>query len=183
MLSSPNGTRRVTALLFFVLLLLPLFAVPAFAHGGIVQGVPGPGQSVGGVVENVQLLFAEPVDEAVVTIEDATGVVLPGTLDQPISNLLELSTDGIVLDGDYIVRYSVTFEDDVEFSSAYQFTYSKDSPAPLPIDPASVAFSSGVSVSSLLIGLAAGIVGLLLLRFMLRLNKLRSAESATPLST
>lgn len=178
MLSSPSGTRRVTALLFFALLLLPLLAVPALAHGGIVQGVPGPGQSVGGTVENVQLLFAEPVNEAVVTVEDSNGVLLAGTLNQPVSNLLELSTGGITVEDDYIVRYSVTFDDGVEFNSAYQFTYSESSPAPLPIDPASVALSRGLSAPGLLIGLAAAIVLLLLLRLVLRLKQFRSVGSA-----
>ena len=178
MLSSPSGTRRVTALLIFALLLLPLFAVPAFAHGGIVQGVPGPGQSVGGTVGKIQLLFAEPVNEAAVTIEDSTGVLLTGTLDYPVSNLLEFSTDGITVDDDYIVRYSVIFDDGVKFSSAYQFTYSENSPAPLPIDAASVSLSRALGLPQLLVGLAAAVVALLLVRLVLRLRELRSIGRA-----
>ncbi|NNF54196.1 MAG: hypothetical protein HKN03_07100 [Acidimicrobiales bacterium] len=181
MLSSPSGSRRIKALLFFAFLLLPVFAVPVFAHGGIIQGVPGPGQSVGGSVDTVQLLFAEPVNEAIVTIENSAGRFLGGTLNQPVSNLLELSTDGITVDDDYIVRYSVTFDDGVDFSSAYQFTYSEGSPAPLPIDPASVSRSQGINLPALLIAFGVAVVVLLLLRLALRLKKLRSAERA-PLS-
>ena len=105
-------------------------------------------------------------------------MLLAGTLNQPVSNLLELSIGGITVDDDYIVRYSVTFDDGVEFNSANQFRYSESSAAPLPIDPASVALSRGLSVPGLLIGLAAAIVVLLLLRLVLRLKQFRSVGSA-----
>ncbi len=175
MSSSAARSRRLRNVIAFALLLLPVLAVPALAHGGVVQAVPGPGQTTGGTVDTLQLLFAEPVNDAAVTFERGGEELPVGDPGQPVSNLLEVPVDPLTEEGQYIVRYAVTFDDGVDFDSGYQFTYDPDAPGPLPIVATDVALGRGPSVPGLLIGALSAVIALLAARFAFGWYRLREA--------
>lgn len=120
--------------------LLGLMSIPgtsAMAHGTFVDARPLPGVEVGGVVDEVALLFPETLDLGAgsITVLGPTGVFAPsGSVEYPVETVIRLPIDRLTQPGTYQVAFSVPAADGFVFSGSFEFDYSADaSPlAPLP---------------------------------------------------
>jgi hypothetical protein len=154
------------------------FGSEALAHGGLVVGVPGPGQTAGGDIDVVQLLFLEEIVDAEVALLGPDGVEILGNLEQPTIDLLEYVVPPLEVEGAYVVEYDVVFADELSLESAYQFSYEPGAPAVIPIEVENrrtgTSRSTQIAVA-VLAGSALGLLGLL----SWRLRELRAAKASS----
>lgn len=130
--SSPSGLRAVLVLLVAAVAQLTVGIAPAAAHTDLLQGSPGPGQRVGGEVEVVDLVFAEPVTEAVVMITGPDGEDIAGEMTAADGLIIRFSLDAPLTEpGDYQLDYEmISF--DLDFTErGYNFTYDPAAPEPI----------------------------------------------------
>lgn len=154
------------------------FGSQALAHGGLVVGVPGPGQTAGGDIDVVQLLFLEEIIEAEVTLLGPDGAEVLGKLEQPTIDLLEYVVPLLEAEGAYVVEYEVMFADEISLESAYRFSYESGAPAVIPIEVENrrtgTSRSTQIAVA-VLAGSVLALVGLL----SWRLRELRAAKTSS----
>jgi hypothetical protein len=172
-------TKRSFLVMAAVGMLLTLaLGARASAHGGLIVGVPGPGQAAGGSIDVVQLFFLEEITAAEVSVTAPDGSEIAGDLEQPTIDLLEYTIPELSTEGPYIVNYGVDFVDGTSFESAYQFTYDLSAPAVLPIEVANRRPGTSIGQRIALGVLVAAIVGLVgLLGW--RLRELRAARAVS----
>jgi methionine-rich copper-binding protein CopC len=157
-----------------------VFSEPAGAHTDLLQGSPGPGQQAGGEIDFIDLVFVEPVTDAVVTLQDPDGNLIDGETTNPDGQIIRFeSSDPIEITGRYIVRYNMTSADGDFTEAAYFFTYNPESVQPVRLGQ--LATSSTLrTVGRIAAGVvfAACIIGLALL-FLTKLERDRAAASNT----
>ncbi|MBT8216159.1 MAG: copper resistance protein CopC [Acidimicrobiia bacterium] len=106
-------------------------ATPAAAHTSLDFASPGPGVRVSEPVDRIQLGFADPVEDPVVTLLDPAGDPVTGRVEVIDEYTLAFVLDGLTQPGEYVVQYRVSSpDDDAEgdlLESAYAFTYLGDS--------------------------------------------------------
>ena len=117
------------ALVGVVTALIAVGARPAWAHTSLLQGSPGPGDRVGGVVDFVDLAFLEPVTEAEITVL-LDGEVLAGTTTVAEGRIIRFELDEPITEP---ARYDVTW-DMISFDGdatvdGYAFVYDPSAPA------------------------------------------------------
>ncbi|MEM9615366.1 MAG: copper resistance protein CopC [Actinomycetota bacterium] len=129
-----RGRRRRRALLVAaaVLALLLVGPSPAGAHTDLLQGSPGPGQRVGGEVDVIDLVFAEPVTEAAVTITGPDGEDIGGEMTAADGLIIRFSLDEPLTEpGDYQLDYEMISFDTDFTARGYNFTYDPSAPEPI----------------------------------------------------
>lgn len=115
-----------------MLLVLLSTISPAAAHTDLLQGSPGPGQRVGGEVEVIDLVFAEPVTEALVTVTGPNGEAVTGEMSAADGLIIRFDLDEPLSEpGDYQLDYEmISF--DLDFTErGYNFTYEPSAPEPI----------------------------------------------------
>ena len=128
--------RRLASLVTMVL--LSSASLPALAHGTFVDARPLPGVGVGGVVDEVSLLFPEPVvaESAVIAVIGPNGVAVPvnGEVDSPVPSAVRVAIESLTLPGEYRIDHSVASRDGFVFEGSFTFTYDPTAPTldPLP---------------------------------------------------
>lgn len=149
-------------------LLLALVSIPAaaaLAHGTFVDARPLPGVEVGGVVDEVALLFPERLDPGAgsMTVRGPGGVVAPsGDVEYPVDTVIRLPIDALTQTGTYEVAFTVPAADGFVFEGSFEFDYSPDA---LPLDP--LPYGRAERSPWLMVGAVLGAVaGLVLVRRM-----------------
>ena len=154
-------------------------AQPASAHTDLLQGSPAPGQNVGGRIDFIDLVFTEPVSEAVITVT-FDGEVLSGTMAATEGPIIRLDLDEPLSDpGRYEVRYEMISFDLDDTVETFFFTY--DPAAPEPPRLGVVVESSGTNWAAIIASavLLAALAGLLYL-FVKRLEAQRDEAEPKP---
>lgn len=150
------------------LLVLTVGVPPASAHSGLLVAVPAPGDEVGGEFD-LQLYFGEAVESVIVEVLDPGGVDIVVGQEEPVVGLIEVEVSPMTTDGVYVVTYDVRYTDGAQFDSIYQFTYSADAAAPLPLEFDDVeSDSSLLSTIALWVLIGASTILVLLLAWRLR---------------
>lgn len=157
-----------------------LVAAPAGAHSSLITTSPTPGQTVGGELRSIDLVFDAGVEQVEVTFEAPDGEFLEVAIDQEADNWLQLTIDTPEIDGQYIVRFSFISEDGDPVESAYAFSYEADAPEAIPVPRSTVAevrTDGELAPFTFITGLLAlGVVVLVILLFV-RLRELRLARA------
>ena len=123
---------RGLTLLIALVASVALGAGPAGAHTDLLQGSPGPGQRVGGEVDVVDLVFAEPVTEAVVTITGPDGETVAGEMTAADGLIIRFRLDDALTEpGDYQLDYEMISFDTDFTERGYNFTYDPTAPEPI----------------------------------------------------
>ena len=104
----------------------------AYAHSGLAAASPGPGATVGGSVDRIQIFYGDIITSFDGTVtQQATGDQLAAssemlseieaviTLDEPLAD-----------DGEYAVRHTITSFDGDVVEAAYLFSYDVDAAPP-----------------------------------------------------
>lgn len=143
-------TALTTALAALAVVLIG--AVPAAAHGSLLQGSPGPGQVVGGQVDGVDLAFTEPVSRIELTITGPDGPV-GGSLNAEAGQIVRFVLDQpLTTPGPYRVDYAFVSADGDPVATGYTFTHDPSAPPPIPLAP---VIDDGMSPGWLLVVLPA----------------------------
>lgn len=190
-LSAPGSTRRWppqsgTArrrLLGSTLLLLLCWLAPlsgAAAHTDLLQGSPGPAQRTGGTVDFIDLIFVEPVSNAVVTVEDPNGIPVAGTTTVADGQIIRFEMPALTETGRYIVRYTMDSADGDATEAAYFFTYHPDGTQPTRLGDVDAPDNTAnvVSIVASVVFLLC-MIGLVMV-FLTRLERRRAAAAAEP---
>lgn len=184
---NPSSTpliRMVGAVLLWlftavlVLSLLWFFARPAAAHTDLLQGSPGPAQQAGGEVDFIDLVFFEPVTNAVVNLEDPNGNTVEGKMTNSDGQIIRFETDPLTVTGRYIVRYAMDSADGDFTEASYFFTYHPDSTQPVRLGEFSApsTFRTVARVGAAIV-FAACLIGLAMV-FLTKLERDRAAVAA-----
>jgi methionine-rich copper-binding protein CopC len=127
--------RRIAILVTMVSLSISL---PTLAHGTFVDARPLPGVVVGGVVDEVSLLFPEPIvsDSAVIAVTgpDGRSVSPRGGVQSPVPSAVTVAIEALSLPGEHRIDHVVTSQDGFVFEGSFTFVYDPAAPAldPLP---------------------------------------------------
>lgn len=108
-------------------------APTAWAHSGLAAASPGPGETVGGDVDLVQLFYGDLIVEFDATItRQADGAVLDAeaVMTSEITGELRLAAP-LTEPGEYAVRHTVLSIDDDVVEAAYLFSYEPSAPSPI----------------------------------------------------
>ena len=79
-----------------------------------------------GTVDRIELGFADPVFDPVVTLFAPDGTLVEGRVERIDERTIAFITDGLEAVGEYVVSYRVSAPDDddqPELAAAYAFTY------------------------------------------------------------
>ena len=147
----------------------------AGAHTDLLQGSPGPAQRAGGTVDFVDLVFFEPVSNAVVTLEDPNGESIAGSMVQADGQIIRFAMPPLTETGRYIVRYTMDSADGDDTEAAYFFTYHPDATQPARLGAPDVPdnTTSIVTIVSAVVFLLC-LIGLVMI-FLTRLERRRAA--------
>ena len=110
-------------------------ALPARAHGELVDARPRPGSTVQGLVVEIELMFEDELvlEDALVAVTAPNGAaVTTGEPVLPIATVLRVPIAALSAAGAYRVDYSVTSGDGFDFTGAYVFSIDPDGPAVEP---------------------------------------------------
>ena len=117
--------RRVFALGLFGAAMVAGSA--ALAHGTFIDARPLPGIEVGGIVDEVALLFPEALvaDAGSLTVTGPAGVAVPpaGPIEYPVDSVIRLPIAPLAEAGSYRIEFSVPAEDGFIFRGSYEFRY------------------------------------------------------------
>lgn len=166
----------VVSLGVFTLGALALAAQPAAAHTERIQSSPGPTQEVGGVVDFVDFVFAAPITDLKVTLEDPNGDLVAGTVTVPDGQLVRYEMPALTVKGRYLLRYDLISDDGDETFSQYWFNYHPDFVQPLRLGNAEVPSSTRnivTIVASVILGVC--LIGMSMV-FLSQLERRRAAE-------
>lgn len=175
-------TQRLRLMSFVLIVVALLFAsvAPVDAHSSLITTSPTPGQTVGGALRSIDLVFDAGVEDVEVTFEAPDGEFLDVGIDQQADNWLQLTIDTPEIDGQYIVRFSFISEDGDPVESAYAFSYEADAPEAIPVPRSTVAeLRTGESFGTFTVitGLLALGVVVLVILLLVRLRELRMARA------
>lgn len=114
-----------------------MLAVPvaAIAHGELSEGRPGPGQTVGGKVGEIELRFEEELDEQglAISVTDPEGLALAVAEPKVVAEVIvRIEIPTLTKPGEYRVDYAVPSLDGFLFEGAYLFSFEPSAP---PIEP------------------------------------------------
>lgn len=128
-------SRRSTAalgLLLGVALAVGAGAATASAHTELNEARPGAGQEVGGTIDQIELEFRGPIDDAEIRVFEPDGTEITGSGHTEVEGALAVQDiETITEPGQHQVTYTVLAVDGDLQNGAYVFTYDPDAP-PLP---------------------------------------------------
>lgn len=173
--------RKVAPLLLLALVasLLFGFSSPVGAHTDLLQGSPGPSQQVGGEVDFIDLVFFEPVANAVVTLTDPNGELVDGEMTNSDGQIIRYKNEALTVPGRYVLRYAMDSADGDFTESAYFFTFTPEATQPVRLGEFS-APSTLKTVGKVAAGavFAACLIGLAMI-FLTKLERDRASEAAS----
>ncbi|MCP4227200.1 MAG: copper resistance protein CopC [Actinomycetia bacterium] len=102
----PPAGRVISVVAIVGIVLGLVFPSPAPAHTTMLQASPGPGQRAGGMIEFVDLVFAESISDGVVTVT-LDGVVIPGSMIETEGQIIRFGFDEPLTEPG---RYEVAYE-------------------------------------------------------------------------
>lgn len=148
---------------FAVLLSAVLTPMPVGAHAEVLGSSPGSGETVGGSISRVDIVFAEVVTDAAIEVTGPDGAV-PGEMVQAEGLVVAFELDeDLSANGDYKVVFEFDSIDDDFVELEFSFTYEVGAPEPLPVVVGATS-SGSTGLSAVAIGLlAVSTVGLALL--------------------
>lgn len=149
-----------------LLLVGPLVAA-AGAHASLVASSPADGQSVGGSMEQIDLVFNEAVNAPRVTVSGPDGAEVAAVVTQPSPNHLRITlASPLEIEGDYRVDYQLISADEDPLSLTLDFAYEKGADPALPVVASVVAEAQGGGYAWFGVGGLALVVAVLGLRFL-----------------
>lgn len=166
-------------------LLLGWFVVPTSvgAHASLVASSPAAGQTAGGLLDHVDLVFDEGVTAAQVVVTGPTGHAVAAQLGQPALNHLRITfEEPLKVEGAYSVAYSLLSADEDPLALVLDFRFEADAGPALPV-VARVVSSGGSGGSLASLPVVAGltvlgaVVALLGARYVLARRKLKQQSS------
>ncbi len=110
----------------------PMVSVAA-AHANLLASSPAAGQSVGGTVDRLQLVFDEPISELVVRVEAPEGATVEPAIGQITEQQYDLTFEPLTVEGAYVVRYEFLSLDTDRVELALRFDFDRSAPAALPL--------------------------------------------------
>ncbi len=135
----PRALWRLFLAIAGLLLVGPLVSM-ASAHAGLVASSPADGQSVGGLMEQIDLVFNEAVNAPGVIVTGPAGLLVDAVVDQPSPNHLRITLAApLEIEGSYRVDYQLVSVDEDPLSLRLDFAYENGA------DPASPVVASVVS--------------------------------------
>ena len=160
--------RLVLGALFVALVLCLGVPTPVGADAEVLGSSPGMGETVGGDITRIDIVFAEAVTEATVVVTGPDGV-LAGEMVQADGLVAAFALDEkLASEGDYRVVFEFGSIDEDFVELEFSFTYEQGAPEPLPVVAGGTAKGS-TGLSSVAIGLLAastlGLAGLLAWRY------------------
>lgn len=101
------------------------------AHSGLAAASPGPGATVGGTIDEIQLFYGDLITAIDGSVTAPDGAVLDTTfvLTSDIEATISLGSS-LDVPGEYAVRHNVISIDGDRVEAAYLFTYDPAAPAP-----------------------------------------------------
>jgi len=176
------GTLRACAwvaafLITFTFGALTLSAPPVAAHTERLQSSPGPAQQVGGVVDFVDFIFAGPITDMRVTLEDPNGDLVDGEMIVPDGQLTRYEMPALAVKGRYLLRYDLISEDGDETFSQFWFNYHPDAIQPLRLGDPQIP-SSSRSIVTIVASIVLGVclIGVSMV-FLSQLERRRATEA------
>lgn len=142
----------------------------AAAHTDLIQGSPGPGQRIGGVVDFVDLVFAAPVTEVEMAVIGPDGSVQPGAMVVAEGQVIRHEMEALTEPGRYLVEYQMISDDGDATVDTYFFDYDEAAVAPTPLghrdvpDDPLLTSRDAVGAAAAIVLLAACLVLVLRLR-------------------
>ena len=103
------------------------------AHANLLASSPAAGQSVGGTVDRLQLVFDEPISELVVRVDAPEGVSVEPTIGEITEQQYDLTFEPLTVEGTYVVRYEFLSLDTDRVELALQFDFDRSAPEALPL--------------------------------------------------
>ena len=148
---------RAVFALWLVMVVAPS---PVSAHAEVLGSSPGSGQTVGGDVSRIDIVFAEDVTEATVQVSGPDGI-LAGEMVQAEGLVVAFGLDEkITAEGDYKVVFQFDSLDEDFVELEFTFTYEVGAPEPLAV-VAGVTTEGSSGLGTIAIGLlAASTLGL-----------------------
>lgn len=110
----------------------------AAAHTDLLQGSPGPGQTVGGRVDFVDLVFMAPVSDAQIEVTGPDGGVVPGQMETTAGQIIRFRMVALSAEGSYAVAYRMVSDDGDDTRASYSFTFRADGLQPIRFGRADV---------------------------------------------
>ena len=130
----PLRTIRRLAAATFVAAILGIWSSPSNAHTALLQASPAADQTVGGVVEGIDLAFLDPISDAIVTVT-YNGAPVPGATVVSNGELIRFEfEEPLAVDGRYQVFYEMTSFDLDYTTSGFFFTYAADAAPPVRLE-------------------------------------------------
>jgi len=159
----------IAARLLIVVFVAAIWAPsPVAAHAEVLGSSPGRGETVGGDISRIDIVFAEVVTDAAIKVIGPDGV-LDGEMVQTEGFVVAFGLDDqITSEGDYSVVFEFDSIDDDFVELEFSFTYSEAAPDPLPVVAGGVAKGSsglGTIAIVLLASSTLGLAGLLAWRY------------------
>lgn len=117
-----------------VLTMVLATATVVFAHAEVVGSSPSSGSTVGGDIERIDIVFADLVANAVVSVTGPDGLVA-GQMVQAEGQVIAFGLeDKLETEGQYKVEFEFDSIDDADFVELeFAFNYEKGAAEPLPV--------------------------------------------------
>lgn len=154
----PSSSRRIRPGWLLVVIVAAVVSTPAraAAHTELDVAVPGPGASVGGTVDRIELTYFGPsVSDPNVTVRGPGERTVSGEVTDVTDATVTYEMDALEEEGQYIVEWKVTAFDGVDAESAFAFTYDEDSP-PIERPPVDVSWQGWIIGLTVAFALAFG---------------------------
>ena len=140
-------------------LVLTALASPALAHGSFVDARPLPGVEVGGVVDEVALLFGEDLalgEGSIEVIGPGGETTASGQVEYPIDRAIRMAIEPLTEPGEYEVAFRVPALDGFVFEGRFPFTFEPSAEELDPLPFGRRAPMPWVIVVAALVGLGGG---------------------------
>lgn len=131
------GLARSVSLGLLAGVVLLVTAPAAGGHTDLLQGSPGPGQRAGGTIDFIDLVFAGPVTDVVVTVSGPDGLVDGETVVDE-GQIIRYEMEPLTSFGRYVVSWEMVSEDGDFTVSNYFFVHEADGFQPIRLGPADV---------------------------------------------
>jgi methionine-rich copper-binding protein CopC len=146
----------------------------ASAHASLVASSPADGQTVGGLMEQIDLVFNEAVNAPRVTVSGPDGANVDAVVTQPSPNHLRISlVSPLEVEGNYRVDYELISADEDPLSLALDFSYENAADPALPVVASVVVEAQGGGYTWIIVGGLTLVVVSLGWRFMRSRRALR----------
>lgn len=150
------------------------------AHSGLAAASPGPGATVGGTVDRIQIFYGDIITtfDATLTLQ-SSGEQIAGTAEMlsDIEAVIALD-EPLSVDGEYAVRHTITSFDGDVVEAAYLFSYEADAAPPRLIFVEEEDDDGGTSpIVWIVAGVGAAVIVVLAIRLIVAIRRRQAAVS------